>query len=365
MASFQKRANGKWQYTISRMIDGKACPIRKGGFSTKKEAQTAAAEIEANLSKGIAPTKKIPFCDYFTGWLDLYKKHKISSTTLKHYEYTLAHIQQFFSLTSIQDIKRNDYQRFLNWLGENKSKETVAKINGHIKCCVKDAIVDRLIHIDFTYGTTIFYTNMAKSIEEKYLNYEDSKTLFNALYENRNNALGYSLLLLGFVSGLRFGELVGLTKHDFDFDSNTISINKTWGYKSASERGFGPTKNEQSKRVILISPKIMHHFKKSFESIPPNRHELVFFSPSSKYHVMSNTNANKLLKKVLLNLNIAPITVHGLRHTHASTLVYKGLSIQYISQRLGHSDIETTLKKYTHVLKELKIKDEQAYMQLY
>ncbi|MFF5994698.1 tyrosine-type recombinase/integrase [Lysinibacillus sp. KU-BSD001] len=87
--------------------------------------------------------------------------------------------------------------------------------------------------------------------------------------------------------------------------------------------------------------------------------QLVFYSPESKYQVISNTNANKLLKKTLLELDIEPITVHGLRHTHASVLLYKNASIYYVSERLGHGDIENTLKEYTHVLKELRLRDEQ------
>lgn len=60
------------------------------------------------------------------------------------------------------------------------------------------------------------------------------------------------------------------------------------------------------------------------------------------------------------SLNIEPITVHGLRHTHLSVLLYKKASIHYVSERLGHCDIETTLKEYTHVLKEIRIQDEQV-----
>ena len=104
----------------------------------------------------------------------------------------------------------------------------------------------------------------------------------------------------------------------------------------------------------------MNHFKKLFNNTPTNIHGLVFYSPESKYKVISNTNANKLLKKLLLKLNIELITVHGLRHTHASILLYKKASIHYVSERLGHSDIETTLKEYTHVLKELRLQDEQV-----
>nr|WP_323368650.1 tyrosine-type recombinase/integrase [Radiobacillus deserti] len=58
--------------------------------------------------------------------------------------------------------------------------------------------------------------------------------MWNRVDEN----LGYSLLLLGLTSGLRFGELVGLTWNDFDFNNNTLTINKTWGYMKRSTEGF-------------------------------------------------------------------------------------------------------------------------------
>lgn len=97
----------------------------------------------------------------------------------------------------------------------------------------------------------------------------------------------------------------------------------------------------------------MNYFKKLFKLTPLNYMNLVFYSPASKYKVISNTNANKLLKKLLEELNInTSITVHGLRHTHGSILLFKKASIHYVSERLGHEDIQTTLTTYTHVLKE-------------
>lgn len=130
-------------------------------------------------------------------------------------------------------------------------------------------------------------------------------------------------------------------------------------------KGFGPPKNEQSIRTIKMDRKTMFHFNKLFKATPTNLHQLVFYSPSSKYKVISNTNANKLLRKLLNESNIDPIIVHGLRHTHGSILLYKKASIHYVSERLGHGDIETTLKVYTHVLKELRIEDEQLSMKTF
>jgi len=54
----------------------------------------------------------------------------------------------------------------------------------------------------------------------------------------------------------------------------------------------------------------------------------------------------------------ALISIHGLRHTHASILLYRKVSIYYISERLDHKDIDTTLKYYAHIVKELRTFDE-------
>ena len=59
-------------------------------------------------------------------------------------------------------------------------------------------------------------------------------------------------------------------------------------------------------------------------------------------------------------LNIDPISIHGLRHTHASILLYRRVSIYYVSERLGHKDIDTTHKYYSHVIKELREEDAKS-----
>ncbi|KZR58950.1 tyrosine-type recombinase/integrase [Pseudobacillus badius] len=365
MASIQKRGK-TYQYTVSHTVNGIQKPIRKGGFRTKKEAQIAAAEIEAQLSKGLMPVlKKIPLDEYFENWIHLYKEPKVSRVTLEHYKYSLKAVKDYFQNKPIQDIKRQNYQMFLNWLGQDKAKETVAKIHGHIKACVKDAIEEQIIQIDFTRKTELTWTVQSKKSTEKHLSYEESERLLQSIWSKLNEGLGYSLLLLAITSGMRYEELIGLTRKDFDFVNNTIAVNKTWGYKKNSPEGFGPTKNEQSNRIIKMDVQTMNHFKKLFKSAPTNLNQLVFFSPSSKYKVISNTNANKLLKKLLDELKIHSITVHGLRHTHGSILLYKKASIHYVSERLGHGDIETTLKVYTHVLKELRIEDELLSMKTF
>ncbi|MCM3412657.1 tyrosine-type recombinase/integrase [Metabacillus litoralis] len=364
MAIIQKRGKS-YQYTVSHMRNGKSKPIRKGGFRTKKQARVAAAEIEVRLGKGVVPLlKPVPIDEYFDKWVKLYKAH-LTQTTQKHYEYTFRAIRAHFQGKPLQEISRHDYQFFINEYGSNKSKESVEKLNSHIRACVKDAVEEQIIQNDFTRKAVLTWSTPAKKPNEKYLDYYESNTLLKEIWKVIHNSLTYSLLLLGITSGMRFAEMVGLTRNDFNFQNQTITINKTWGYMKRNPKGFGLTKNEHSNRTIKMDIKTMSHFKDLFDSTPTNSHELVFYSSSSKYKVISNSTANKQLKKILNKLGIEPITVHGLRHTHASTLLYKKVSIYYVSERLGHSDIETTLKEYAHLVKELREEDEKKTVELF
>lgn len=203
----------------------------------------------------------------------------------------------------------------------------------------------------------------SKRPEEKHLNYVESQKLLNELYVRKDQSIGYYLLILALTSGMRFSEMLGLTLEDFNFELNEITINKTWDYKKGT--GFAKTKNASSNRTIKMDSNTMDLFKKLFSEMPDNIHNLVFYSPRSSRKVITNEFVNKILKKTLTDLKIEPISIHGLRHTHASVLLYKKISIYYVSERLGHAKIDTTLNYYSHIIKELREEDTRNTLDLF
>ena len=99
-------------------------------------------------------------------------------------------------------------------------------------------------------------------------------------------------------------------------------------------------------------------FKNFFKYRTPhsdNQRHLVFFEDTSDILVVTNDRLNDVLRTALKYLKITPlITVHGLRHTHASILLFEEVNLIYVSERLGHSSIEITSSTYAYVLKELR-----------
>lgn len=359
MASITKRGS-TWQYSVSRTIEGKYKPIRKGGFRTKKEASIAAAQVEANIAQGITSIKKnIAFAQYFLEWYQTYKKD-ISAITLNSYQATYNKILTHFKETPLQKITKRDYQTFLNDLGETNAKDTNRKLNGYIRTCLKEAIDEELIKNDFTRNVTVTGSSGKKS-SEKFLDYTSSQLLLQDLHKNIDQGIENIMLILALSTGLRYGELIGLCINDLDFKNNRIKVQRQWKYKEGG--GFGPLKTEKSERTISIDKLTMKALKKHLITVkndPANVHNLVFFEPSSDISVVTNDRLNDTLRSILKRLSIKPlITAHGLRHTHSSILLYKGISILYVSEHLGHSNIDITTSTYAHVLKELRERDSE------
>mgnify|MGYP004694440861 CR=1 FL=1 len=133
-----------------------------------------------------------------------------------------------------------------------------------------------------------------------------------------------------------------------DFHHQTLSINKTWDYKGKS--GFQPTKNRSSVRKIQIDWQTVIQFSELIKHLPEDK---PIFVEGAVY----NSTVNNILARHCKECNIPVISIHGLRHTHASLLLFTGVSIASVARRLGHSSMTTTQKTYLHIIQELENKD--------
>jgi len=169
------------------------------------------------------------------------------------------------------------------------------------------------------------------------------------------------IILFALATGARFSEIMGLTWDCVDFKNKTITINKAWDFKDKND--FGDTKTFDSKRTITIDDdtcKMLKELKVKQNEIAlqtglRNHKNLVFVN--TKMELVSNNAVNKTLRTLCRKIGIQEITCHGLRHTHGSILLYNGVNVKYISRRLGHKDIVTTLQIYSHVLDEMEQKE--------
>ncbi|KRO14212.1 prophage Lp2 protein 2, integrase [Lactiplantibacillus xiangfangensis] len=358
MASINKRGSS-WAVRISFYdASGKRHYKNKAGFKTKKEAEYYAHKNEVSKLQGddiLSSTKS--FVAYFTEWYQTFKEPTIAAATKKNYLFTKDKITNYFDDMKIGNITRSMYQEFLNGLADTYSRETVAKIAGHCRACIIDAVEDGVIRHNFTNRTTVPNCIDAESeVGNNYLDVQDMSKLKDFIAPKASiNNMSAVMILTSLLTGARYSEVAGLTWSDIDYKAKTIRINKTLDYKGDGD--FLPTKTKASNRVITITDGLIKvlgdlHQEQVAAGVQNDLHLIFIGKHSTK--VPTDNAVNKLLRTAHKKLGIKKITFHGLRHTHASYLIYKNVSIYVISQRLGHSDVGITQRVYAHVIAELR-----------
>lgn len=231
-----------------------------------------------------------------------------------------------------------------------------------MRACLKEALADGIIYKDPTFNVVAVGKVAPKNEEIKYLNYEEAAKLLRVTADNlQQRYISRYIILFALATGARFSEIIGLTWDCVDFENKTITINKTWDHKY--KKWFDNTKNYASKRTITVDDhtlSILKDLKRKQAQLAiktglRNEHNLVFIN--SKFELVTNNAVNKTLRLLCKKANIKEITCHGLRHTHASMLLFKGVNIKYVSRRLGHKDIVTTLQTYSHIMDEMEQKE--------
>ena len=221
----------------------------------------------------------------------------------------------------------------------------------HLKCAILDAVDEGLIERDPT-RKAIIKGKQPSAKKIKYLNQFELHKLLSELNLNASINWDWFILLIA-KTGLRFSEALALTPKDFDFSHQLLTVNKTWNYKGNG--GFLPTKNKSSVRKIQLDWLTVMQFATLIKEFPEDK---PIFCTDKVY----NSTINSILERHCKNAGISIISIHGLRHTHASLLLFAGVSIASVARRLGHSSMTTTQKTYIHVIQELENKDVDLIM---
>ncbi|QAS70227.1 tyrosine-type recombinase/integrase [Oenococcus sicerae] len=341
MTSFYQRGK-TWTANVSFYQDGLRKRKTKSGFALKKDAKKWASEIENTSLSATASSDRL-LSDYFESWFKTYKADKANKTILQ-YQNTLNDIKKFMPAATLVDFTRKDFQTFLNKFGQNRSKETVAKRKVQIAGALRDAYADHLIKEDPTQRLNIFYTRPSKDPDLKFL---EKASIIKILSEtSKRLSLTNFLITTALLSGGRFSELRALIDSDIDPVKRTISINKSVDEITGQDK---ETKNKSSIRTISMPDSWWEQYRS-------------YQHDGERLFEISNNAANKALRLLLQRLKIKQVTFHALRHSHASLLLADDISIQYVSERLGHANVAITESVYAHLLANKRLSEESKAM---
>ena len=298
-------------------------------------------------------TKDDLFCRYYKEWLAVYKEDAVRQVTLNKYKLALKWIEQICPALRLGEMDRIAYQNLLNQYAKDHERQTTMDFHHLLKGAILDAVDEGLIPRDPT-RKAIVKGKTPRPKKKRYLNQFELQKLLASLELGQEISWEWFILLVA-KTGLRFSEALAVTPADFDFNRQTLSVSKTWDYKNGG--GFVPTKNQSSIRKVQIDWQLIVQFSALIKGLPEDKPLFV-----KKDRKIYNSTANAALERLCKRAGVPTISIHGLRHTHASLLLFAGVSVASVAKRLGHASINTTEKTYLHIIHELENKDVDLVM---
>ena len=339
-------------------ITGKDRYTTRRGFKTKKEALLCEAKIKTEIAtNGLLNTEVTTFKEIYDLWYEGYQ-HTIKESTLLVNQHIFDLLLAKLENMQLKKLTLPYCQKIIN----NYSKKFSLAVLKKIK------IYGSMI-LDYAVKMKVIYDNPMKDVllpkpkdditsddKDKYYSKEELKK-FLTLVDNENDIKLTAMFRVLAFTGIRKGELQALNWDDIDFTNNTININKTLALNTEKKVVVQTPKSKSSIRCISIddqTAKILKRWKinqrERFLMIGTRvkKHQPCFTEEvTNSYLYLNFMNAN--LKRICKKYDFKEIKVHGFRHTHCSLLFESGFTIQEVQDRLGHSDLKTTMSIYAHV----------------
>ncbi len=335
MPAYKNEEKGTW-YTSFYYTDwmGNRKKKKKEGFKTQREAKAFEREF---LEKSQANPDMS-----FGSLVELYMEDchsRLKPTTYENKEYVInLKVLPYFKDMPLDTITVTTVRKWQNELisSEERYSQTYLKsIHNQLSAIFNFACK----YYKLSENPAAKCGSMGKKNADtmKFWTVDEFKQ-FVSFSDNPMYTVIYEIL---FWTGIRIGECLALTLNDFDFEVQTVSINKNYARHQKQDLILEP-KTPKSKRIITI-PSYLSDVVKDYVS------KLYDYDPNERLFPIARSTMNGHLVRIAKKSKVKRIRVHDLRHSHASLLIEMGFSPLLISERLGHENIETTLQTYSHL----------------
>lgn len=327
-----KTKNGRWRARISYRDDYGNIKTKSKTFDLKREAQDY--EVGFRQSLRLEVDGSMTFGDMVDEYINN-KKATVTKETVRDQQLLLDKFTSHLYHKRMNALKRSDFFKVYDnivasdysWSRKNRSIMLVKAVNRYA-----------YTRHNFNDLTIALETLPKKDGDEQVFSIwtpEEFK-IFNRKVENYTLKCMFKVL---YYTGMRRGEARALLKSDFNVNDKTLNINKSMRrsvvnrLKTASSRRVVKLDDETHKALI---PLLEVEGDYLFGGLEP----------------ISNSMLQRTFTRAIGGLDIPNIRIHDLRHSHASYLINSGVNIVAVSKRLGHSDINTTLRRYTHLMQK-------------
>jgi integrase len=358
--TLRKRSDGRWEARYSLGFDPKTGKqIQRSVYGkTQKEVRQKLASITTEIDNGTyTEPSRMKVSDWLKEWLRDYIGNVKQSTVKSYTDHVNLNIIPYIGNVELSKLTTPMIQRMYNELLREKelSPKTVKNVHGVLHRALEQAQKMGFIRTNPTEAVTL------PRIEKKQIKPLEDEELTAFLQAIK----GHPYELVFFVTvftGLREGEVLGLTWDCVDFEQSTLLINKQHGkVKGSKEYRFSSLKNDKP-RVLRVADGVMDALRKQktrqeiwqnvFRDQWENPDNLVFTTKTGRY--LCNQTVYASFKNVARALGFPSVRFHDLRHTFAVNSLKSGDDIKTVQENLGHHTAAFTLDTYAHVTSGMK-----------
>lgn len=340
MAVYKDEQRGTWYIQADfKGLNGKRVQLKRRGFKRKKDAQIAEKELIEQYQQ---PYTDLTFEKLAQLYMDYSIGHKKQRSIKNQNSLINTLLVPYFKNKKVKDIKPIDIDAFYREILPKYSNATMKNIRTRLS-----AILNFSVSFYDLPKNPASIVSLPKKQEERHLKYWTVEQ-FKIFDTYINNIVYRTMFSVLFWTGLRKGEMLALRVCDIDFDNKTINVENSWNgteittvKNTASERRIG-----MPEHLCNQLKELTDYHKSCYGSIKQTDY---LFSMRNPEIPMSPSNVNLQLKKFTKKSELPRIRVHYFRHSHASLLINKGVSLYVVSRHLGHESIQTTANIYGHL----------------
>jgi integrase len=235
------------------------------------------------------------------------------------------------------------------------SAKTIANVHGLLSACFAEAAAQGRIPRNPCRGMRLPRAGEQNRGEAWFLTVEERDRLLDAIPDHY-----YPLVMTLLGTGLRWSEATALQIRHVTLDGRLPAIRVRQAWKRVPGHGFeiGPPKSSRSRRTVILGAEVIEVLAPLVEGQEPD--EFVFRTDYLKRSVSRSNFYNRIWRPAIKQARLDGLRIHDLRHTHASTLIENGITLEVVQERLGHESIETTRRIYGHLRPDAQLEAARA-----
>jgi integrase len=353
--SIQRRGARSWRVKFDVAGTGKRQTRYVTVRGTKAQAQAEAAKIIAGAATGqyVDPSRET-VSQFVERWLRDWAASNVSNKTFTRYEQLLRkHLCARWGNSPVQRLRAGDLQAVYAAMAQEGLADQT-RLHVH-------RVIHRMLRHAQQWGVVV--VNVAAAVDAPRVKAREIEVLdppqVQAVLQTLRGRPLYTVAAVLLGTGLRRGELLALRWADVDLDSATLRVEQALEETKRGGLVFKAPKTRHGRRTVTLPPSTVSVLRDHWKTQQELRLALGFGRTSADGLVFADWDGSPRLphtltqqwRKAMRRTGLSRVSLHSLRHTHASTLIASGLDVLTISRRLGHATPVLTLGTYGHLFK--------------